>query len=385
MPPPRPPAATAASARLPGFPPPPRAYALRLCPPPAASRHLRHLRPPPRLPAAYAASARLRPPSRRLRAPWSPTRQAEEKEEKSQSVPDAVVAILGSFDSRLSALDAAMRPIQVRTHAVRTAHENIDRTLRSADVILIQFDRTREPAPSFNPSFFRLPSLLLAASACLPGLPPPPRAYACCLRPPRRPPAASAASAHLPSFLPPPRPPAATAASARLPGFPPPPRAYALRLCPPPAASRHLRRLRPPPRLPAAYAASARLRPPSRRLRAPWSPTRQAEEKEEKSQSVPDAVVAILGSFDSRLSALDAAMRPIQVRTHAVRTAHENIDRTLRSADVILIQFDRTRERSGVRSAGPSTVPFSFSQEFTPHILLLGGFDVSPGYWSMQL
>ncbi|KAG8091064.1 hypothetical protein GUJ93_ZPchr0011g28505 [Zizania palustris] len=30
-----------------------------------------------------------------------------------------------------------MHPIKVRTHAVRTAHENIDRTLRSTDVILI--------------------------------------------------------------------------------------------------------------------------------------------------------------------------------------------------------------------------------------------------------
>lgn len=32
---------------------------------------------------------------------------------KSQAATDAVVSILGSFDSRLSALDAAMRPIQV--------------------------------------------------------------------------------------------------------------------------------------------------------------------------------------------------------------------------------------------------------------------------------
>jgi exocyst complex protein 7 len=73
----------------------------------------------------------------------------------------------------------------------------------------------------------------------------------------------------------------------------------------------------------------------------------------QKSQSVTDAVVSILGSFDSRLSALDAAMRPIQVRTHAVRTAHENIDRTLRSADVILTQFDRTREAEREIQKGP--------------------------------
>ncbi|KAG8043976.1 hypothetical protein GUJ93_ZPchr0458g22323 [Zizania palustris] len=73
----------------------------------------------------------------------------------------------------------------------------------------------------------------------------------------------------------------------------------------------------------------------------------------QKSQSVTDAVVSILGSFDSRLSVLDAAMRPIQVRTHAVRTAHENIDRTLRSADVILTQFDRTREAEREIQKGP--------------------------------
>jgi exocyst complex protein 7 len=37
---------------------------------------------------------------------------------KSQQVTDAVVSILGSFDSRLSALDSAMRPIQVRRRAL---------------------------------------------------------------------------------------------------------------------------------------------------------------------------------------------------------------------------------------------------------------------------
>ncbi|XP_037488111.1 exocyst complex component EXO70A1-like isoform X1 [Triticum dicoccoides] len=73
-----------------------------------------------------------------------------------------------------------------------------------------------------------------------------------------------------------------------------------------------------------------------------------------RSQAATDAVVSILGSFDSRLSALDAAMRPIQLRTHAVRTAHENIDRTLRSADVILTQFDRTREAEREIQKGPN-------------------------------
>ncbi|OAY67927.1 exocyst complex component EXO70A1-like [Ananas comosus] len=74
----------------------------------------------------------------------------------------------------------------------------------------------------------------------------------------------------------------------------------------------------------------------------------------QKSQAIADGVVAILGSFDHRLSALDAAMRPTQVRTHAIRTAHENIDRTLRAADVILAQFDRIREAERDILKGPN-------------------------------
>ncbi|XP_021890834.1 exocyst complex component EXO70A1-like, partial [Carica papaya] len=64
--------------------------------------------------------------------------------QKSQTITDNVVSILGSFDSRLSALETAMRPTQVRTHAIRKAHENIDRTLKAAEVILAQFDISRQ-------------------------------------------------------------------------------------------------------------------------------------------------------------------------------------------------------------------------------------------------
>jgi exocyst complex component 7 len=46
--------------------------------------------------------------------------------QKSQQVTDAVVSILGSFDSRLTALDSAMRPIQVRL----LAHSFARRRLR---------------------------------------------------------------------------------------------------------------------------------------------------------------------------------------------------------------------------------------------------------------
>ncbi|KAF3685332.1 Exocyst complex component EXO70A1 [Capsicum annuum] len=64
--------------------------------------------------------------------------------QKSQSITDNVVNILGSFDHRLSALETAMRPTQIRTHAIRTAHGNIDKTLKAAEVILSQFDISRQ-------------------------------------------------------------------------------------------------------------------------------------------------------------------------------------------------------------------------------------------------
>ncbi|XP_020258882.1 uncharacterized protein LOC109835313 [Asparagus officinalis] len=52
-------------------------------------------------------------------------------------------------------------------------------------------------------------------------------------------------------------------------------------------------------------------------------------------------------------TALEAAMRPTQVRTHAIRRAHENIDKTLKSAKVILGQFDLTRQAESKILKGP--------------------------------
>ncbi|KAJ1274397.1 hypothetical protein BS78_05G058600 [Paspalum vaginatum] len=72
-----------------------------------------------------------------------------------------------------------------------------------------------------------------------------------------------------------------------------------------------------------------------------------------RSQGNTDGMVAILGSFDHRLSALEAAMRPTQVRTHAIRTAHENIDRTIKAADGILSQFDLARRAEAAILRGP--------------------------------
>ncbi|XP_017700044.2 exocyst complex component EXO70A1-like isoform X1 [Phoenix dactylifera] len=73
----------------------------------------------------------------------------------------------------------------------------------------------------------------------------------------------------------------------------------------------------------------------------------------QKSQTNTDSMVAILGSFDHRLSALEAAMRPTQVRTHAIRMAHENVDKTLKAAEVILAQFDLSRQAEAKILRGP--------------------------------
>ncbi|KAK6156239.1 hypothetical protein DH2020_010487 [Rehmannia glutinosa] len=72
-----------------------------------------------------------------------------------------------------------------------------------------------------------------------------------------------------------------------------------------------------------------------------------------KSQSITDNMVSILGSFDHRLSALETAMRPTQIRTHAIRRAHENIDKTLKAAEVILSQFDLSRQAEAKILKGP--------------------------------
>ncbi|XP_028759158.1 exocyst complex component EXO70A1 [Neltuma alba] len=73
----------------------------------------------------------------------------------------------------------------------------------------------------------------------------------------------------------------------------------------------------------------------------------------QKSQIITDDVVAIMSSFDHRLSALETAMRPTQIRTHSIRKAHENIDKTLKAAEVILVQFDLYRQSETRVLKGP--------------------------------
>ncbi|KAL6496359.1 hypothetical protein OROGR_029617 [Orobanche gracilis] len=76
-------------------------------------------------------------------------------------------------------------------------------------------------------------------------------------------------------------------------------------------------------------------------------------ESMQKTQAITDNMVAILGSFDHRLSALETAMRPTQLKTHSIRRAHENIDKTLKAAELILEQFDRSRKAEAKILRGP--------------------------------
>ncbi|KAK4797634.1 hypothetical protein SAY86_029960 [Trapa natans] len=73
----------------------------------------------------------------------------------------------------------------------------------------------------------------------------------------------------------------------------------------------------------------------------------------QKSQTITDSMVTILGSFDHRLSSLESAMRPTQVRTHSIRKATENIDKTLKTAEVILAQFDLYHQAEAKILRGP--------------------------------
>ncbi|XP_025805191.1 exocyst complex component EXO70A1-like isoform X2 [Panicum hallii] len=72
-----------------------------------------------------------------------------------------------------------------------------------------------------------------------------------------------------------------------------------------------------------------------------------------RSEENTQGMVAALGSFDSRVSAIEASIRPAQVRTQAITMAHENIDRTIENAEAILAQFDIVRRAEAVILRGP--------------------------------
>ncbi|XP_037437787.1 exocyst complex component EXO70A1-like [Triticum dicoccoides] len=73
----------------------------------------------------------------------------------------------------------------------------------------------------------------------------------------------------------------------------------------------------------------------------------------QSSQGNTEGMVAILGSFDQRLSELEATIHPIQVRAHATQMAHENIDKAIKVADDILAQVVIVREAEATILRGP--------------------------------
>ncbi|WOK97332.1 exocyst complex component EXO70A1-like [Canna indica] len=73
----------------------------------------------------------------------------------------------------------------------------------------------------------------------------------------------------------------------------------------------------------------------------------------ERSRSNTETMVAMLGSFDDRLSALESGMRPTQVRTHAIRMAHENVDKALKATAVLLTHFEFLRQAEVAILRGP--------------------------------
>nr|CAB3459446.1 unnamed protein product [Digitaria exilis] len=73
----------------------------------------------------------------------------------------------------------------------------------------------------------------------------------------------------------------------------------------------------------------------------------------ERSEENTQSMVAALGSFDRRVSAIDASVRPAQVTNQSIATAHENIDRTIEHAEAVLAQFDIIRRAEAVTLKGP--------------------------------
>ncbi|CAL4896809.1 unnamed protein product [Urochloa decumbens] len=73
----------------------------------------------------------------------------------------------------------------------------------------------------------------------------------------------------------------------------------------------------------------------------------------ERSAENTEGMVAALGSFDRRVSAIEASVRPIQVRSQAMTMAHENIDRTIENAEATLAQLGIVRRAEAVILRGP--------------------------------
>ncbi|XP_051149019.1 exocyst complex component EXO70A1-like [Andrographis paniculata] len=81
--------------------------------------------------------------------------------------------------------------------------------------------------------------------------------------------------------------------------------------------------------------------------------TATLRESLQKVEAITSNMVSILGSFDHRLSALETAMRPTQMKTRSIKKAHENIDKTIKVVEVILGQFDLARQAEAKILRGP--------------------------------
>lgn len=80
---------------------------------------------------------------------------------------------------------------------------------------------------------------------------------------------------------------------------------------------------------------------------------KKLKESLQKSQTVTDAMLTVLGSFDRCLSSLDSAMRPTQVKTDEIRKAHENIEKTLKAAEAVLTHYDISHQVKAQIMKGP--------------------------------
>ncbi|XP_073526253.1 uncharacterized protein [Phyllobates terribilis] len=72
-----------------------------------------------------------------------------------------------------------------------------------------------------------------------------------------------------------------------------------------------------------------------------------------KSQTITDTMVSVLGSFDNRLSVLETAMRPTQIRTLSIRRAEDNIDKVLKQSEAILYRLDLSHQAEVSILKGP--------------------------------
>ncbi|KAH9290612.1 hypothetical protein KI387_034729, partial [Taxus chinensis] len=74
---------------------------------------------------------------------------------------------------------------------------------------------------------------------------------------------------------------------------------------------------------------------------------KKLKESLQNSQRLTDSMLTILGSFDTRISSLNSAVLPTQVQTDDIIRAHENIEKTLRAAEVFLTHYDDFNQVEG--------------------------------------